>query len=102
MKADHKHSILQGEEKRCYITGAEGVPLEKHHCIFGPGMRKISDKNGFWVWLTPEMHRGTQGVHGRDGHELDLFLKRLCQIKYEKEHSREEWMRLIGRNYLEE
>ena len=99
-KADHKHSLLQGEEKHCYITGASFCPLEMHHIYYGPGMRKISDKNGFWVWLTPQMHRGTDGVHGKNGHDLDMLLKRVCQRRYEEMHGREAWMELIGRNYL--
>ena len=99
-KANHKHSLLQGKEKQCFITGASFCQLEKHHIYFGPGLRKISDKHGFWVWLTPEMHRGTDGVHGKNGHELDLRLKRECQKAYEEKHGREEFMKLIGRNYL--
>lgn len=66
-------SVLQGREKYCYITGRTGN-LEKHHIYFGQ-KRKIADKHGFWVWLTPDLHRGTNGVHGRDGHGLDVYLK---------------------------
>lgn len=100
MKGNYKFSILQGKGKRCYLTDAEGVPLEKHHIYFGTGLRKISDKHGFWVWLKPEWHRGTQGVHGKDGHKIDLLLKQDCQRKFEEKHSREEFVALIGRNYL--
>ena len=46
------------------------------------------------------MHRGTEGVHGRDGHETDPLLKRVCQRRFEEAHSREEFMAIIGRNYL--
>lgn len=95
---NHMISILQGKEKYCYITG-ETENLEKHHIYFG-SRRKTSDKYGFWVWLTPEMHRGTDGVHGKNGHELDQRLKRICQRRYEENHSRDEFMALIGRNYL--
>lgn len=35
MKGSHSFSILQGKEKRCYLTDAENVPLEKHHIYFG-------------------------------------------------------------------
>lgn len=62
----HNYSILQGKSKRCYFTDTETGPLERHHIYFGAGMRQISDKHGFWVWLKPEWHRGTSGVHGRD------------------------------------
>ena len=99
-KGSHNYSILQGKSKRCYFTDTEMGPLERHHIYFGAGMRQISDKHGFWVWLKPEWHRGTQGVHGRDGHKIDLRLKQDCQRKFEETHSREEFMAIIGRNYL--
>lgn len=98
-KGSHTSSILTGKDKYCYLTGEERG-LEKHHIYFGAGLRQISDKHGFWVWLTAEMHRGTEGVHGRNGHETDLLLKRVCQRRFEETHSREEFMAIIGRNYL--
>lgn len=101
MKGSHKVSVLQGTEKRCYITGAT-MNLEKHHIYYGSKMRSMSDRNGFWVWLIPELHRGAKGVHGRDGHVLDMFLKRECQKAFEKEYSRELFMRIVEKNYLEE
>ena len=102
MKGSHKVSILQGKAKRCYLTDAEGVLLEKHHIVFGSGFRKISDRNGLWVWLRPELHRGTYGVHGREGHKLDRRLKQDCQRAYEAEYGHTAWMELIGVNYLDE
>ena len=102
MKGSHNYSILQGLERRCYLTGEEHIPLEKHHIYFGPGKRKVSDKHGFWVWLKPIYHRGTAGVHGRDGHRLDMRLKQDCQRAFEKEYSRKEFMKIIGRNYLDD
>ena len=65
-------------------------------------MREISERHGFWVYLTSENHRGTYGVHGKCGHELDLRLKRICQRKFEEESTREVWMKIIGRNYLDD
>ena len=91
-------SIMQ-DSKYCYLTGVENVPLECHH-IYGGPLRKISDKNGFFVWLTPEVHRnGKRAVH-RD-YQTSQLLKRVCQRKYEETHSRAEFMKLIGRNYLD-
>ena len=98
-KGSHTSSILTGKDKRCYLTG-ETRGLEKHHIFFGTGLRRISDKHGFWVWLTAEKHRGTSGVHGRDGHKVDLRLKQDCQRKFEETHTRAEFMAIIGRNYL--
>ena len=93
-------SILQ-DEKKCYITGQTNN-LHKHHIYFGNPLRKISEKNGFWVYLAGRLHNQSEdGVHGKNGHDLDLMLKRHCQMKYEETHTREEFMKLIGRNYLD-
>ena len=92
-------SILQNE-KVCYITGSRYC-LERHHIYFGPN-RKVSEANGFWIWLVRELHTGTNfAVHGKNGYELDMRLKRECQAKFEESHSRDEFMALIGRNYLD-
>lgn len=91
-------SILQ-DKKESFISG-QIYELEEHHIYFGRGYRKISEKKGFKVWLTREEHRGTYGVHGMYGHELDLKLKGDCQKEYEKTHTREEFIKLIGKSYL--
>jgi hypothetical protein len=91
-------SILQ-DKKECYITKRTDN-LHLHHIFFGTGLRKISEQNGFTVYLTAEYHNmSNKGVHFN--RELDLKLKRDCQRKYEKTHSRDEFMALIGRNYLD-
>lgn len=89
-------SILQ-DEKKCYVT-EQTSGLHKHH-IYGGANRKISEDNGFWVWLTPEYHNmSDRGVHFNK--EFDTLLKQECQTKYEETHSRDEFMALIGRSYL--
>ena len=99
MKGSHSVSVLQGKIKECYITGRE-YGLHKHHIYEGPN-RKISDKCGFWVWLIPEYHNMSDaGVHFNK--ELDTKLKQDCQRQFEADgHTREEFMSLIGKNYLE-
>lgn len=92
-------SIIQ--EFKCCLNCGITQNLHNHHIYFGIKNRKISDKNGFTCWLCHHCHEGTDGVHGKNGHELDLQLKRLCQEKYEENHSREDFIRLIGRNYLD-
>jgi hypothetical protein len=91
-------SILQ-DEKRCFITGdTEG--LHKHHIYFGYNRPK-SEKYGFWVWLRHDWHNTREyGVHGPQGHDLDMYLKKKCQQKFEETHSRDEFMKIIGRSYL--
>lgn len=90
------NSILQ-DSKECYITHkTEG--LHKHH-IFEGSNRQVSEDNGFFVYLTPELHNmSNEGVHFNK--PFDIMLKKLCQMKYEQAHSREEFRSLIGKNYL--
>jgi len=90
-------SILSDEE-RCYLCGST-TNLETHHIFFGTALRPIADKHGFKVKLCLICHRDQKrGAHGN--REMDLKLKRDCQKAYEKKHNREDWMKIIGRNYL--
>jgi uncharacterized pyridoxamine 5'-phosphate oxidase family protein len=99
MKGSHSYSILQGKNKICFITGRTDN-LHKHHCFYGNPNRKISDKHGFWVYLTGEYHNQNSRIDVHRNKDFDLMLKRLCQEKYEEEHTREEFVALIGRSYL--
>lgn len=90
-------SIIQ-DKKECIVCGSWNV--EDHHIYFGVAKRKLSEKYGLKVWLCPSHHRGTNGVHGRDGHKLDQELKQLGQKAFEWEHTREEFMSIFGRSYL--
>jgi Zn-finger protein len=92
-----KSSILQ-DDKVCYFCGCSSG-LQYHH-IYKSANRKISDRNGFTVWLCYQCHQGTNGVHGKYGHEKDIELKQACQATYELTHTREEFRKLIGRSYL--
>ena len=61
----------------------------------------MSEREGFWVYLAGWLHNESEnGVHGKNGHELDFRLKQDCQRVYEETHSREEWMAMMGKNYL--
>jgi hypothetical protein len=95
------YSVLQGAEKKCYQTGRTDH-LDKHHVFPGVGKRKISDKYGFWVWLTKEWHNGDSRicVHSHPNTGLDLQLKQECQQHFELDNIREAWIALIGRSYL--
>lgn len=90
-------SIIQ-QSNGCFFCGSTGL-LEEHHIFFGNPRRKISEKNGFKVNLCPYCHR-IDGVSPHKNRNNDLMLKRLCQREFEKTHSREEFIKLVGRNYL--
>lgn len=91
-------SIMQ-DEKKCFVTGSE-TGLHKHH-IFNGYNRNNSEMYGLWVWLKWDYHIA-DSPH-RTPHndaEIDLWLKKLGQKKFEETHSREEFMQIFGKNYL--
>lgn len=91
-------SILQ-PSKECFITHRT-YGLHKHHIYGGPN-RRISETHGFYIYLIPEYHNmSNKGIHFDK--DFDLKVKRLCQAEYEKTHTRQEFMALIGRNYLDD
>ena len=90
-------SIMQSE-KRCYVCGTT-YGLHEHHVFGGTANRKQSERHGFKVWLCGRHHNlSNEGVHS--DRELDFRIKRACQAKFEKTHCRDEFMDIIGKNYL--
>lgn len=83
-------------EHECYVCGRRATDL--HH-IFGGRNRQISDKLGLTVHLCREHHRE---VHDHPNHGLDAILKRQAQKVFEKDHTREEFIRTFGKNYIME
>lgn len=89
-----RYSIIHPLQN-CYICYNSNVEL--HECFFGTKHRNKSIKYGLVVALCNEHHRGTYGVHGKHGHDLDIRLKRTAQEVFNND---EEFMQIFGRNYL--
>ena len=92
-------SIIQSR-KECIICGSYHG-LESHHCLLGKN-RKKAEEDGLKVWLCYEHHRGTNGVHGKNGNELQEHLKVIAETVwldyYDK--TKEDFIIRYGRNYL--
>lgn len=96
-------SILQ-TRRECYIcrrrynlVTVRG--LEEHHIFGGSGRRSLSEKYGLKVYLCHRHHNEPPlGVH------YDSQLMRLLQAEgqraFERDHSREEFVCLFGKNCL--
>lgn len=107
----HPPSILQADESYCWLCAmTEGdfshKKTECHHIFPGTALRRISEENGFKVRLCPRHHEGDESgtafsVHHPERNRFAIALQRECQMEYEKTHSREEWMALMGRSYLD-
>ena len=93
-------SILQSK-KECYICFSTNN-LEVHHCFFGSANRKLSEQDGLKVWLCYEHHRGTNGVHGKNGSELNIKLKQIAEKKWIDTYNKSinEFIKIYGRNFL--
>lgn len=98
-------SIIQ-TEKKCFMCHST-VGLHKHH-VFGAANRNLSEKYGLWIWLCPKDHNISdeppyKGMPDRRVHfnkELNLEIKKLAQREFEDTHSREDFLRIFGKNYL--
>ncbi len=87
-----RFSILTNNLEVCYVCGKKKDHI---HEIYKGANRQVSIRNGFCVPLC-------NGCHARTENEID-FLRSLqveCQKTYEKNHTREEFLKLIGRNFL--
>ncbi len=86
---------------KCFVCSSY-QEMEEHHCMGGrTGNRKTSRKYPeLQFTLCHDCHRGTNGVHGKNGATLTLKLKRIGQTRFVAKHGMDEWMRIFGRNYL--
>lgn len=89
-------SIIKND-RECYLCG-KTVNLERHHIFAGNANRKISESLGLWVFLCHNCHTGKNGAQYNK--EKNLRLKRYAQRAFEQTHTRDEWMKCIGKNYL--
>ena len=98
-------STMQSE-KECWLcrwlyNNSNTYGLEEHHVFPGTANRKKSEQYGLKVWLCYEHHRtGKNAVHNCRA-TMDL-LKAEGQETFEKSHTREEFIKEFGKNYLED
>jgi hypothetical protein len=82
---------------KCVLCGRVGN-MHKHH-IFEGDRRQRSERYGMTCLLCPPCHVHTDVAVHRC-RETDLKLKRAAQRKFEREHTREGFIKLFGRSYL--
>lgn len=95
----YNESILETDSEHDFITKKESLDTVRHEVYFGP-LRPVSKHLGLWVYLSPKSHRLIHSGATVDGISLDRMLKMQCQRVYERTHSRDEFMKIIGRSYL--
>ncbi len=101
----HKASILHCKDGTCYLCmklrkDYRLYPVVHEHHIYDGPNRSISEAEGLKVYLCLEHHIwGPGAVHNNQ--ENMRILQQDGQRAYERTHTREEFMELIGRNYLD-
>ena len=88
---NNRFSIYTDNFEKCYYCGKTGK-MDKHE-VYGGANRIRSMQNGLVVPLCRICHSNIEIIEN---------LKIKCQKIYEKEHTREEFIKIIGRNYIKE
>ena len=85
-----------------YSTKRTKKYCERHEAFFGRAYRNKSIKDGLILFLTEEDHRGTNGVHGKNGNRLNRHIKKLAQKAWMDHYhkTKEEFIQRYGENYL--
>lgn len=94
-------SSIISDIKKCYVCGNQ-LYLHKHHIFYGIKNRKKADEDGLVVYLCYQHHEGTNGVHGKNGHKLDMRLKQIAQKKWLEYYGKtvDDFRERYGRNFL--
>lgn len=87
-----RKSILTDDLEHCIICKQSPVDL---HEIYGAGSRKQSMIYNFIAPLCRQCHQ-----YITLNYNENLKLKQICQRKFEENHTREEFMQIIHKNYL--
>ena len=85
----------------CFICG-DTRHLQRHHIYGNHANRKLSEREGCWVYLCAWHHTmGNNSVH--QNREMDLRLKRMCEKRWIEENGTEEdFRKIFGKSWLTE
>ena len=88
-----RYSILTDDLEHCYICRFQGkkVLRDDLHEVYGAANRKRSILNGLVVPLCRKHHQNEEILN-----ELKIEMQRM----YEVNHTRDEFIKLIGKNYI--
>lgn len=92
----YEDSIFRTEPDRCYVCN-KWTDTARHEVFYGTANRRNSKKHGCWVYVCPTCHAE---IHDNPSVGIDVHLKRNAQWLFERTHTREEFVRIFGRNYL--
>ncbi len=91
---NNRFSIITNDLKHCYICterGIKNVTKQDLHEVYGGSNRKRSIENGLVVPLCRKCHKD---------YTVLKWLKKFVQLEYEENHTRADFIALIGKSYL--
>lgn len=91
-KEKERFSILTKNLEKCYLCQNKKNEI---HEIYKGCNRQTSMKYGFCIPICRICHSKTE-----IDSKLDLQLKKKCQKEYEKTHTREKFIQIIGQSYI--
>lgn len=102
-KKEHKKDFCIMPKNNSYSTVRTEVYCERHEVYFSKAYRQKSIDDGLIVFLTRKSHRGTNGVHGKNGDKLNRKLKKLAEKAWTSYYNKtkEEFIARYSRNYLD-
>lgn len=102
-KKEHKKDFCIMPKNNSYSTVRTEVYYERHEVYFSKAYRQKSIDDGLIVFLTRKSHRGTNGVHGKNGDKLNRKLKKLAEKAWTSYYNKtkEDFIARYGRNYLD-
>lgn len=93
----NRYSIIYDDLTKCAIcTSTYNINL--HEVYYGSN-RQNSIKYGCVIPLCQEHHTGDNGIHNH--RNIDMYYKRMFQEEMEKTMSREEFISIFHKNYLQ-
>jgi hypothetical protein len=95
-----KNNPMPTAEDICTYPGCRRGFAHLHERFFGNGKRQLSIKYKLQARLCYEHHEGPEGPH--QNKEFDLKLKQEGQQEFERLYgTREDFVKIFGKNYLE-
>lgn len=85
-------------KNKCALCGRgakDGATLTTHHVFHGKKFKRTSDKNGFILTLCWDCHKKLHSSR-----VIDKKVQQMMEYEYEKTHTREEFIELMGKSWL--
>ena len=92
-----EQALERSEGGLCEIEGCKSNNTQLHHIVKGKGKRTQCERIESVIFLCWGHHYGNSGVHGKNGHTLDLKLKLdLQQVYFNLNMTEEEVRKWMG------